>query len=86
MRAPPAWHTGPSRSTHHRAPQEEWPEVYWNALRRMAQGRPVPVPQPHPTIALADMQRIAAQGPRFSDLVLEHAERVYDPGGRGRAG
>jgi hypothetical protein len=29
---------------------------------------------------LQDLQRIATQGPRFGDLVLEHAELINDIG------
>lgn len=72
------------------AAQEEWPEVYWNALRELSGpsggGGRVVVPQPHPKFSVSDMQRIAAAGPRFEDLVLEHAERIYDPGGWGVQG
>ncbi|GBF96535.1 hypothetical protein Rsub_09118 [Raphidocelis subcapitata] len=60
---------------------EEWPEVYWAALRRVSAsgGAPVDVPAPHPKFSLRDLRRIAAEGPRFGDVVLEHAERVHCP-------
>jgi hypothetical protein len=69
-------------------PQEEWPKVYWDALRRVASHggrRGVEVPSPHPKFSASDMERIAAAGPRFGDVVLEHAERVNE-GGRPAAG
>jgi hypothetical protein len=31
---------------------------------------------------LQDLERIASQGPRFGDLVLEHAELINDIGAR----
>ncbi len=62
--------------------QEEWPEVYWDALKKISKGEAVAVPSPHPKFSVADMQRIAQQGPRLGDIVLEHAERVYEPGAR----
>jgi hypothetical protein len=64
--------------------------VYWKALREIASsGRGagagtrsgVPVPRPHPKFTAADAERIAREGPRFGDVVLEHAERVA--GGEG---
>lgn len=60
--------------------QEEWPEMYWKALQDLHSGTPLKVPQPHPKFSLEDLHRIASEGPRFSDVVLEHAELINDPG------
>mmetsp|Transcript_38914 Transcript_38914/g.86553 ORF Transcript_38914/g.86553 Transcript_38914/m.86553 type:complete len:1002 (+) Transcript_38914:196-3201(+) len=54
---------------------EEWPEAYWRALESLSSQHSAPVPQPHPKFSMSDMARIAQQGPRFNDVVLEHAER-----------
>lgn len=56
--------------------QEEWPSAYWKALKAMTQGEAVDVPRSHPKFDMSDMARIAAQGPRFADVVAHHAERV----------
>eukprot|EP00197_Chlamydomonas_leiostraca_P008695 CAMPEP_0202859898 /NCGR_PEP_ID=MMETSP1391-20130828/1827_1 /ASSEMBLY_ACC=CAM_ASM_000867 /TAXON_ID=1034604 /ORGANISM="Chlamydomonas leiostraca, Strain SAG 11-49" /LENGTH=1006 /DNA_ID=CAMNT_0049538999 /DNA_START=339 /DNA_END=3359 /DNA_ORIENTATION=- len=54
----------------------QWPGVYWEALTAMSKGEAAPVPRPHPKFDVTDMQRIAAQGPRFQDVVARHAERT----------
>eukprot|EP00955_Chlamydomonas_euryale_P108482 365853-Chlamydomonas_euryale.AAC.7 len=55
-------------------PQEEFPDAYWSAIEALSAGRPVPLPRPHPKFSVQDAARIAAEGPRFSDVVLQHAE------------
>ncbi|WIA36901.1 hypothetical protein OEZ86_008147 [Tetradesmus obliquus] len=57
---------------------EAWPEMYWAALADLGKGKAVPVPSPHPKFSVQDMARIATQGPKFNDLVLEHAELIND--------
>jgi hypothetical protein len=32
--------------------QQEWPEMYWNALQDLHSGTPLKVPQPHPKFSL----------------------------------
>ena len=32
------------------------------------------------TLLIQDLERIASSGPSFNDVVLEHVERVYEPG------
>lgn len=56
--------------------------MYWNALKSIhgARGGAVAVPAPHPKFSVSDLKRIAARGPRFNDVVLEHAERIHEPG------
>jgi len=59
---------------------DEWPEMYWKALEEMGKGEAVQVPSPHPKFTMQDLERIASSGPSFHDVVLEHVERVYEPG------
>jgi hypothetical protein len=32
--------------------QENWPEMYWNALADLDKGKAVPVPSPHPKFSV----------------------------------
>lgn len=50
--------------------------MYWRALTSLGRGQAIPLPEPHPKFTLSDIERIAREGPRFSDLVLEHVERL----------
>jgi hypothetical protein len=56
----------------------EFPDAYFLAIEQLSKGKEVPIPRPHPKFSLQDMERIAREGPRFNDLVLEHAESL-DP-------
>lgn len=58
--------------------QRKWPDVYWEALGALSEGKEVEVPRPHPKLSMQDMARIAKSGPRFADVVLEHAERTNE--------
>lgn len=59
--------------------QPEFPDAYWSALEQLSAGRHVPLPRPHPKFTVEDMARIAQEGPRFRDFVLEHAQALRDP-------
>ncbi|GFH07288.1 AAA domain-containing protein, partial [Haematococcus lacustris] len=52
-----------------------WPEAFQQPLKELAAGRKVAVPRPHPKFSMQDMERIATQGPVFSDIMLRHVER-----------
>lgn len=54
----------------------EFPDAYLEAINQLEIGHAVPLPQPHPKFSLEDLARIARDGPKFSDLVLEHAETL----------
>ena len=69
------FHTHAHTHTHTHT-QPESPEAYWDALKALTSGKPVALPRPHPKFGFDDMARIAKNGPRFDDVVLEHAERV----------
>ena len=56
--------------------QEEWPDAYWKAIEAISGGSSVPLPRPHPKFAVQDLARVARDGPRFEDVVLEHVERT----------
>ncbi|GFH25562.1 AAA domain-containing protein, partial [Haematococcus lacustris] len=55
--------------------QAAWPEAFQQPLKELAAGRKVAVPRPHPKFSMQDMERIATQGPVFSDIMLRHVER-----------
>ena len=57
----------------------EFPDAYFSAIEQLSKGKEVPMPRPHPKFSLSDMERIAREGPRFNDLVLEHAEALDQP-------
>ena len=60
--------------------QPEFPDAYWSALEQLSLGREIALPRPHPKFTVEDMARIAQEGPRFHDVVLEHAEALRPTG------
>ncbi|KAF5832521.1 hypothetical protein DUNSADRAFT_11559 [Dunaliella salina] len=59
---------------------DQWPGVFWRTQEALQRGQAVEVPRPHPKFTVQDLERIARQGPRFSDVVLPHAERSQEEG------